>query len=75
MRAIILAAGRGLRLQQPDKEDFPKVLLNFAGQTLLERHLRLLQGAGIGGSGGLASCGDWLVFTDMGEGLVVRARK
>jgi hypothetical protein len=31
--------------------------------------------SGIGGSGGLASCGDWLVFTDMGEGLVVRARK
>jgi choline kinase len=47
VRAIILAAGRGLRLQQPDKEDFPKVLLNFAGQTLLERHLRLLRGAGI----------------------------
>ena len=47
MRAIILAAGRGMRLQQDDAERFPKCLLRFDGTTLLERHLRLLDAAGI----------------------------
>jgi choline kinase len=47
MRAIILAAGRGLRLQQPEDEQSPKCLLAFGGRTLLERHLRLLRHAGI----------------------------
>ena len=41
MRAIILAAGRGSRLQQ-DRE-MPKCLLRFGGMTLLERHLRMLR--------------------------------
>ncbi len=48
MRAIILAAGSGLRLQLPPKEQLPKCLLRFGGQTLLERHLHLLRRAGIG---------------------------
>lgn len=43
MRAIILAAGRGIRLQQ----EVPKALLRFGGMTLLERHLRLLRAAGV----------------------------
>jgi choline kinase len=47
MRAIILAAGRGLRLQQSDGRQLPKCLLQFGGMSLLERHLRLLRGAGV----------------------------
>jgi choline kinase len=47
MRAIILAAGLGLRLQQQPNEQFPKCLLRFEGATLLERHLRLLEAAGV----------------------------
>ncbi|MGI9026840.1 MAG: NTP transferase domain-containing protein [Burkholderiaceae bacterium] len=47
MRAIILAAGRGLRLQQPLDEQFPKCLLRFHGTTLLERHLRMLDAADV----------------------------
>jgi choline kinase len=47
MRAIILAAGRGLRLRQSDDQKPPKCLLQFGGMSLLERHLRLLREAGI----------------------------
>ncbi|MEO8631083.1 MAG: phosphocholine cytidylyltransferase family protein [Betaproteobacteria bacterium] len=47
MRAILLAAGRGLRLQQSIGEQFPKCLLRFDGVTLLERHLRILNQAGV----------------------------
>ncbi|WP_206956426.1 phosphocholine cytidylyltransferase family protein [Trinickia acidisoli] len=47
MRAIILAAGLGLRLQQPPEQQFPKCLLRFQGMTLLERHLRALRAAGV----------------------------
>lgn len=47
MRAIILAAGLGLRLQQQPGEQFPKCLLRFDGVTLLERHLRMLDAAGV----------------------------
>ena len=43
MRAIILAAGRGLRLQQADERQLPKCLLQFGGMSLLERHLRMLR--------------------------------
>jgi choline kinase len=45
MRAIILAAGRGTRLQQ--NRDMPKCLLQFGGMTLLERHLRMLKTFGV----------------------------
>jgi choline kinase len=45
MRAIILAAGRGSRLSQSQGSPPPKCLLKFAGVSLLERHLRLLQAA------------------------------
>jgi choline kinase len=47
MRAIILAAGRGMRLQQSLEQQFPKCLLKFGGRSLLERHLRLLRAVGI----------------------------
>jgi choline kinase len=47
MRAIILAAGRGVRLQQSDTWMLPKCLLQFGGQSLLERHLRLLRSHGV----------------------------
>jgi len=47
MRAIILAAGRGLRLQQVDSRQLPKCLLQFGGMSLLERHLRLLKSVGV----------------------------
>ncbi|AMV46354.1 phosphocholine cytidylyltransferase family protein [Paraburkholderia caribensis] len=47
MRAIILAAGLGLRLQQPPGEQFPKCLLRFDGVTLLERHLQMLEAVGV----------------------------
>ena len=47
MRALILAAGRGLRMQLPEDQQIPKCLLQFAGKTLLERHLLLLRHVGI----------------------------
>ncbi|SDV49862.1 phosphocholine cytidylyltransferase family protein [Chitinasiproducens palmae] len=47
MRAIILAAGVGQRLQQAADARFPKCLLRFGGHTLLERHLTMLRSAGI----------------------------
>jgi choline kinase len=47
MRAIILAAGRGSRLSQSPSPQLPKCLLKFGPDTLLERHLRLLQAAGV----------------------------
>ncbi len=43
MRAILLAAGRGRRLES----DAPKCLLDIAGKTLLERHIENLAQAGI----------------------------
>ena len=47
MRAIILAAGRGQRLQQPQHQQIPKCLLRFGGKTLLERHLLALRECGV----------------------------
>jgi choline kinase len=47
MRAIILAAGRGVRLQLPEDSQLPKCLLRFGGMTLLELHLRMLKSAGV----------------------------
>ena len=47
MRAIILAAGMGLRLVQPEGQQKPKCLLRFGDASLLERHLQLLKAAGV----------------------------
>jgi choline kinase len=46
MRAAIMAAGIGRRLEQPELP--PKVLLEFGGETLLERHVAILQACGVG---------------------------
>ncbi len=43
MRAIMLAAGVGRRLGH----DKPKILLQFGGRTLLERHLAILAALGV----------------------------
>lgn len=47
MRAIILAAGRGLRLRQADNRQMPKCLLQFGGMSWLKRYLRMLSNAGV----------------------------
>jgi len=44
--AILLVAGMGRRLGNPDQR--PKVLLEFGGKTLLERHLLALRAHGVG---------------------------
>lgn len=46
MIAMILAAGRGKRLR-PITDKSPKALLEVAGGSLLERHLRMLSAAGV----------------------------
>ena len=45
MKAIILAAGVGRRLNQ--SRPVPKCLLRFGGQTLIQRHLEALAKAGV----------------------------
>lgn len=47
MHAIILAAGRGSRLAEHNPEGRPKCLMEFGGQSLLSRHLDLLQQFGV----------------------------
>lgn len=48
MQAVILAAGQGTRLaQDAQSRAVPKCLLRFDGQSLLERHLRLLRKCGV----------------------------
>lgn len=46
MKAMILAAGRGERMR-PLTNTMPKPLLRIGGQTLIERHIHALAGAGI----------------------------
>jgi choline kinase len=47
-QALILAAGRGTRLAGDlEHGPLPKCLLRFGGQSLLERHLRLLARGGV----------------------------
>lgn len=46
MRAVMLAAGLGNRLSK-DRPEPPKVLLKFAGRTLLERHIEVLKRHGV----------------------------
>jgi choline kinase len=47
MQAIMLAAGRGMRLSGGSDRLPPKSLLQFAGQSLLRRHIEALRAAGI----------------------------
>lgn len=46
MKAIILAAGMGIRLGKYT-EDLPKCMLNFGGKSLIERQIETLRNAGI----------------------------
>jgi choline kinase len=47
LRAILLAAGQGLRLQNPPDRQLPKCLLRIGGMSLLERHRQLLTNVGV----------------------------
>jgi choline kinase len=47
MHAIILAAGRGKRLEGYNPEGHPKCLMEFGGRSLLARHLDLLYRLGV----------------------------
>lgn len=46
MKAVILAAGRGCRLGLAG-EELPKILLQFGGRTLLQRHIEILEHCGV----------------------------
>ena len=46
MKVVMLAAGLGSRLGQTSAEIGPKVLMQFGGKSLLERHIDICQGAG-----------------------------
>jgi choline kinase len=46
MKGVILAAGRGARLNG-GKGDMPKCLVTLGGETMLSRNIRLLRSAGI----------------------------
>jgi choline kinase len=47
MKALMLAAGLGRRLYGEQNQELPKALLQFGGQTLIERHIRILQDCGV----------------------------
>jgi choline kinase len=47
MKALILAAGTGTRLTGANDTGRPKSLLQFGGETLLARHIRILRALGI----------------------------
>jgi choline kinase len=47
MNIVILAAGMGNRLR-PFTDEHPKCLLTFGGKSLLQRHLEMLDGIGVG---------------------------
>ena len=47
MRALILAAGVGRRLSLASDGQRPKALLEFAGKSLLRRHLDILESCGV----------------------------
>jgi len=50
IHAIILAAGRGKRLETHNPEGHPKCLMEFGGRSLLARHLDLLYRFGVRGA-------------------------
>ena len=46
MKGVILAAGRGARLNG-NNGDMPKCLVTLGGETMLSRNIRILRGAGV----------------------------
>jgi NDP-sugar pyrophosphorylase family protein len=46
MKAVVLAAGKGMRLR-PLTDEIPKVMIQIAGKPILEYHIEHLAGAGI----------------------------
>ena len=47
MKAVMLAAGVGVRLGNSEKRNVPKVLLRFGGESLLQRHIDILKRNGV----------------------------
>lgn len=47
MKAVMLAAGLGARLCSSEPRSSPKVLLRFAGRSLLQRHIDILRRHGV----------------------------
>ena len=47
MKAVMLAAGIGARLRSSQEPSAPKVLLEFEGRSLLQRHIEILERHGI----------------------------
>jgi choline kinase len=47
MKALMLAAGLGRRLYGDENQELPKALLEFDGQTLLQRHIDTLVACGL----------------------------
>ena len=64
MRAIILAAGLGWRLGAGESQP-PKCLLNFGGQSLLERHLQALSMLGVSHAHIGVGYRDWDIRAEM----------
>ncbi|MGH9371019.1 MAG: NTP transferase domain-containing protein, partial [Vicinamibacterales bacterium] len=68
MRGIILAAGKGSRLNGNASES-PKCLTRLGGQTLVERQIRALRGAGIHDIAVVAGCSADRVRRVCGHGV------
>lgn len=47
MKALMLAAGMARRLYGEENDELPKSLIRFDGQSLLQRHIELLQAYGV----------------------------
>ena len=68
MRAIILAAGRGTRLNGGDRRE-PKALVRLGGMSLIERQIRVLRAAGIRDIAVVVGCEADRVRSHCGPGI------
>jgi choline kinase len=68
MRAIILAAGKGSRLNAT-AGDSPKCLVKIGGESLIERQIRMLRHAGIHDIAVVAGCQPGRVRRACGQGI------
>ena len=65
MKAIILAAGQGERLR-PLTENIPKCMVDFFGQSILERQIKIFRKCGISDiSVVVGYCEDKINFQDI----------